>query len=74
MGALTCLKQGPGATPHHVHQMAGRDMVAVFASRAEGVGWGIGRLPVLGGIDVRLAHQLPGKPAEGHAPHWTQSR
>ena len=26
------------------------------------------RLPVTGGNDVRSAYQLPGKPAEGHAP------
>ena len=32
--------------------------------------WGDGgRLPVMGGTDVILAHQLPEKPAEGHAPH-----
>lgn len=31
--------------------------------------WGDGgRLPVMGGTDVILAHQLPEKPAEGHAP------
>ena len=29
---------------------------------------GKGRLPVKGKIDVRLAHWLPGKPAEEHAP------
>ena len=28
-----------------------------------------GSLPVIGGIDVRLAHQLQGKPAERHSPH-----
>ena len=27
-----------------------------------------GKLPIIGEIDVRLAHGLPGKPAEGHAP------
>ena len=27
-----------------------------------------GRLPFIGGIDVRLAHQLPGKPAAGAHP------
>ena len=39
------------------------DMVAVFTPR------GRGRLPVIGRFDVGLAHQLPGKPAEGHVPH-----
>ena len=29
---------------------------------------GRGRLPVIGGIDIRLVHLLPGKLAEGHAP------
>ena len=29
---------------------------------------GGGKLPVIGGTDVRLAHWLPGKPAEEHAP------
>ena len=37
----------------------GKDMAAVLAT------WGRGRLPVMGRTDVRLAHQLPGKPAEG---------
>ena len=41
----------------------GQDMAAVFAP------WGRVRLPVIRGIDIRLAHPLPGKPAEGHAPH-----
>ena len=27
------------------------------------------RLPVIEGIDVRLAHPLPGKQAEGHTAH-----
>ena len=30
---------------------------------------GRGRLPVIGGIDGRLAHRLPGKQTEGPAPH-----
>ena len=30
---------------------------------------GKGRLPVTGGIEGRLAHGLPGKPAERDAPH-----
>ena len=58
MGKLTCLKQGPGATPHRV----GQDMAAVFP------GGGVGRLPVKAGTDVRSAYPLPGKPAEAHAP------
>ena len=45
--------------------MAGgrQDMAAVFATR------GSERLPVIGEIDVRLAHWLPAKPAEEHAPY-----
>ena len=39
-----------------------QDMEAVLAPRGK---W---RLPVIGGINIRLAHQLPGKLAEGHAP------
>ena len=43
--------------------MAGQDVVVVLE-------WGGGgRLPVMGGTDIILAHQLPEKPAEGHAPH-----
>ena len=30
---------------------------------------GEGKLPVIRGIDVWLAHWFPGKPAEGPAPH-----
>ena len=41
----------------------GQDMAAVCAG---GGGW---VLPVIGEIDVRLAHWLPGKSAEGQAPH-----
>ena len=40
---------------------SGQDTVAVFTSRE--------RIPVIGGIDIRLAHGLPGKLAEGHAPY-----
>ena len=53
------LKQGPRATPHRVRQVAGRTREAVFAPR------GRGRLAVIGGIEVRWAHWLPGKIAEG---------
>ena len=31
--------------------------------------WGQGEITSYGGIDIRLAHRLPGKLAEGHAPH-----
>lgn len=61
-GALTCLKQGPGATPPCV-AVCGQDTVAIFALRER---W---RLPVIGKIDNRLTPWLPGKPAEQHAPH-----
>ena len=36
-----------------------QDMAAVFTEGKKGM------LPVRGGSDVRLAHWLPGKPAEG---------
>ena len=36
-----------------------QDLAAIVAT------WGRKRLPFTGGIDVRLAHQLPGKPAAG---------
>ena len=37
-----------------------QDTAAVFEIQQ-----GEGRLPVIGGIDIRLAHQLPRKPAAG---------
>lgn len=40
-----------------------QDTAAVFAAG------GRGRLPVMGGIDSRWAHWLPGKLAKEHAPH-----
>ena len=40
-----------------------QDMAAVFTPG------GKGRLPVIGAIDIRLAHRLPREPAEGHSPH-----
>ena len=43
-------------------------MAAVFVPGARA------RLPVIGGIEVRLAHQLPGKLAEGHAPHYPMNK
>lgn len=39
-------------------------MAAVFAPRDRK------RLPVIQGIDIRLAPWLPGKLAEGHTPHY----
>ena len=33
-----------------------------------------GRLPVIGRIDIRLAHQLPGELAEEHIPHSPSSK
>ena len=63
MRKLTRLKQGPGAAPHHLWQMAGRTWWRALL----GLGGG---LPVTGGINIRSAHWLPGKPAEGQAaPH-----
>ena len=40
----------------------GQDMASVFAT------WGREKLPGTEGMDARLAHQLPGKPAEGQTP------
>ena len=56
---LTHLKQGPGAAPHCVWQTADRmwQQSLLLGGRR--------RLPFIGGINVRLAHQLPGKPAAG---------
>ena len=51
--------KGPGAAPLHVWQMAGRKDMAIFVT------WGRKRLSFIGSIDVRLSHQLPGKPAAG---------
>ena len=58
IGNLTSPKRSPGVTPHHVQQT----VAGPSSSLLEGRGW---NLPVIGGIDVRLAHQLPGKPAAG---------
>lgn len=52
------LKQGPRTTLHQVQQMAGRNMAAVFKTQRR-------RLPFIRRIDIRLAHQLPEKPAAG---------
>ena len=61
-GDLNTSKQSPKATPHHVWQTDGRqDMAAISATP------GIRRLPFTGETDLRLTHQLPGKPAaEAH--------
>ena len=37
--------------------------------RAWLLGWGEGRLPVIGGTDVRLAHELLEKLEERHSSH-----
>lgn len=42
---------------------SGKEEAAGFAPRRTG------RLPIIGRTDVRLAHWLPRKPAEEHAPH-----
>ena len=69
IGDLTCLKQGPGATPHCVLRAADseQETPAIFATwgREEGrVGGARRRPPSRRGIDVRLA-QLLGRPAVG---------
>ena len=43
-----------------------QDTAAVFAALVEE------KEPIVG-IDIRLAHPLPGKPAEGHIPHSPSS-
>ena len=59
MRGPTCLKQGPGFGPDCVRQTdGGQDLAAGFLLLD-----GEGKLPVIGGIDVWLAHQLPEKPA-----------
>lgn len=47
MGDLMCLKQGPGATPHHVQRRTGRTW---WQSSLPGVGVG-GETAVIGGIE-----------------------
>ena len=60
MEDLTLPKQeGPGVILQRGQQMAGRTWQQSSLRRGEE-----------GGIDIRVAHQLPGKPAEGHAPHY----
>ena len=53
-GSYKTEAKGPGATPHCDSR---QDMAANFAT------CGRRRLPFIGGIDVRLPQQLPGKPA-----------
>ena len=60
MENLTHLKCVPGVTPRHVQWMRDRTCWRVFAGVGRG---GKGKLPVIGGTDLRLAHQLPRKPA-----------
>ena len=50
-GELTCLKQGPGVTPHGV-QANGRQIMAAACSGCKG------RFPVEGGNDVTLTHRV----------------
>ena len=40
-------------------------MAAILATAGRGI------LPFIGGIGVRLIHQLPGKSAEGYIPYHT---
>ena len=53
--------KGPGATSHCIDQTAGRTWQRSLLLGGEG-GYHVW------GIDVRLAHQLPGKPAAGAHP------
>lgn len=53
------MKQGPGTTPQCV-----QDLVAVFTG-----GWKGGEITGYEGTDFKLAHRLPGKLAQGLAPH-----
>jgi len=45
-----------------VWQTAGRTQKAGYYSNL--CSGGKGRLPITGGIDIKLGHQLPGKPSE----------
>ena len=57
LGHLIRLKQKSWIKPHCVWQTAGRTRQESFLLR------GRRRLSLIGGIDIRLVHQLPGKPA-----------
>lgn len=53
---------------------SGRDAPTVCSRLQDRTWWqawllGAGKVTSDGGTQVRLAHQLPGGPAEGHAPH-----
>ena len=63
MRDLICLNQAPDTTTHHIWQTEGRTR---WQSSHQS---GKGRLPVIGGVEGSLAHWLPVKPKEGHAPH-----
>ena len=56
MGELARLKQSPGATPLCIWQ-AGHGSGLHYLGEKE--------VPFIGGPDVRVAQQLPGKPATG---------
>ena len=61
---LTHLKRmGLKAIPPPCMAGSRQDVTAIFTTQ------GRRRLPFVGGIDIRLAHQLPGKPAAGHISH-----
>lgn len=62
-GELTCLKQSPRATSHRILWSAGRWHGGSLSAREEG------EIASYKRIDIRLTHQLLGKPAEGHAPY-----
>ena len=59
IGNLTSPKQSLGATPH-----CGQQTAAVF-TKGRGKREEVTSYRVNWGIDVRLAHQLPGKPEAG---------
>lgn len=54
----------PRATLHHTQQTAGRRALATQ---------GRSQLPFIGGLDIRLVPQLPGKPAAGVGGKHTNS-
>lgn len=64
MGDHTGLKQGPGVTPCYAWCTVVQDVAAAFAM---GAAEGREVVTIIEGIGISLAHQLPGKPAEGHA-------
>ena len=63
MRERVCLKQGPDTTVPHMWQTEGKTW---WQSSYQS---GKGRLSVIGGVEGSLAHWLPVKPKEGHAPH-----